>query len=71
MAEVVNLRRFRKARSRADAEAIAVQNRSTFGQKREERDRLAVEARRAARRLEGHRLTAVRSTTPETGAADD
>ncbi|RXT54993.1 hypothetical protein B6S44_11905 [Bosea sp. Tri-44] len=57
MAEIVNLRRARKARDRATAEAQAAQNRIDFGRTKAERTLTEAEKTLAKRRLEGHRLT--------------
>lgn len=57
MGDVVNLRRARKARDRASAEAQAEQNRITFGRTKAERKLTEAEKALAERRLEGHRLT--------------
>ncbi|MCV9935906.1 DUF4169 family protein [Boseaceae bacterium BT-24-1] len=57
MAEIVNLRRARKARDRATAEAQAAQNRIEFGRTKAERTLTEAEKTLAKRRLEGHRLT--------------
>ncbi|HEV2511062.1 DUF4169 family protein [Bosea sp. (in: a-proteobacteria)] len=56
MAEIVNLRRARKARDRASAEAQAEQNRIAFGRTKAERKLTEAEKALAERRLEGHRL---------------
>lgn len=56
MAEIVNLRRVRKQRARADAEAKAQQNRIDFGRSKSERSATQTEHDRTARQLEGHRL---------------
>lgn len=56
MAEIVNLRRARKARDRASAEAQAGQNRIAFGRTKAERKLTEAEKTLAERRLEGHRL---------------
>jgi len=56
MAEIVNLRRARKAKARAEAEAEAEANRRRFGRPKAERYKRAAEADIAARRLDGHRL---------------
>jgi uncharacterized membrane-anchored protein len=55
MAELVNLRRERKRRRRADAEVNAAENRILHG--RSKADRAGMDRLRAAdeRRLEGHR----------------
>lgn len=55
MAEVINLRLARKARARADFAAQAAQNRAKHGLGKAERDRLAAEAERSARLLDGSR----------------
>ena len=57
MAEIVNLRRARKARDRASAEAKAAQNLITFGRTKAERNLTETEKTLAGRRLEGHRLS--------------
>ena len=56
MAEIVNLRRVRKARARAEAEARADHNRIAFGRTRAERELTEAERALQAARLEGHRL---------------
>jgi hypothetical protein len=55
MAEIVNLRRARKARQRSQAEAEAAANRVAFGRSKAERVVTEAEKTRAARALEGHR----------------
>ncbi|PSC05110.1 DUF4169 domain-containing protein [Alsobacter soli] len=55
-ADIINLRRARKAKGRAAAEAQASENRVRFGRTKAERQRLEAEDELAARRLEGHRL---------------
>jgi len=57
MAEIVNLRRARKARDRASVEAQAAQNRIEFGRTKAERKLTEAEKTLAERRLEGHRLS--------------
>jgi hypothetical protein len=57
MGDVVNLRRARKARDRATAEAQAAQNRIEFGRTKAERKLAEAEKTLAERHLEGHRLT--------------
>jgi hypothetical protein len=54
-AEIVNLRRARKARGRAEAEAKAAQNRIDFGRSKAERTLTQARDDLAARRLDGHR----------------
>jgi len=56
MADIVNLRRFRKARKRADAEAVADENRRRHGRTKSEKERDALEADQANRTLDGARL---------------
>lgn len=55
MGEIVNLRRARKAKGRADKEAAAVANRAAFGRTRSEKDGQEAVRSLEARRLEGHR----------------
>jgi hypothetical protein len=56
MADIINLRRARKDKARAEGEAHAAANRSRFGRKRAERDSAEAEKRLADRHLDGHRL---------------
>lgn len=56
MADIVNLRRFRKARNRAEADAAADENRRRHGRTKSEKQRDALEADQANRRLDGARL---------------
>lgn len=56
MAELVNLRRARKARDRAEAEKTAEANRRKFGRSKAERTRAEVEADRAAREHAGRKI---------------
>ena len=56
MADIINLRQARKAKSRAAANAQAAENRRKFGRPKAERDMQAAQERLARRRLEGHRL---------------
>jgi len=53
MAEVINLRLARKARARADAAQQAAENRALHGQTKAEKTKLAREAKRSARLLDG------------------
>jgi hypothetical protein len=55
-ADVVNLRRIRKAAKRDKAEAQAAENRTVFGLKAAERERLRAEKQRATKHLDQHRL---------------
>lgn len=56
MAEIVNLKDFRKGRARAEAEAKAAENRVRFGRTRDERERKTLEEQRAKRHLDGNKL---------------
>jgi hypothetical protein len=53
--EIVNLRKARKARARAEAQIRAAENRVRFGRSKAERRTIAAEDDRAARSLDGHR----------------
>lgn len=65
MAEIINLRRARKARDRATAEAQAAQNRIEFGRTKAERKLTAAEKTLQATRLDGHRLDAAKDDKGE------
>jgi hypothetical protein len=54
-AEIVNLRKARKARDRAGREAEAAANRAKFGRSKDEREAESLEAARKARVLDAHR----------------
>lgn len=56
MAEVVNLRRARKARDRKDAEKRASANRTAFGLPKIEREKIQAEQQAASRFIDGHQL---------------
>lgn len=56
MAEIVNLRRARKAKKRAEAARDADANRIAFGRTKDERALSDKEKALAARKLDGHRL---------------
>ena len=53
MAQVINLRRARKARARADAAATADANRAAFGRSKADKQAQAAEAARLSRILDG------------------
>ena len=55
MAEVVNLRQFRKQKLRADTERTADANRALFGRTKAEKARERAEKSSAERLLDGHR----------------
>ncbi|MGP9819842.1 DUF4169 family protein [Salinarimonas sp. NSM] len=54
-AEIVNLRRARKAKARTAAEAAAAENRVLFGRTKAQRTAEAARDEQDRRRLEGHR----------------
>lgn len=56
MGEVVNLRKWRKAREKAEAEAQAAANRAAFGRNKAEKQRDAAEAAQREALLEGSRM---------------
>jgi hypothetical protein len=56
MAEIVNLRRARKQKARAEAGKTAEQNRIDFGRSKAERRLAEAERDKAARHIDGHRL---------------
>ena len=56
MGEVVNLKRARKARERAQKEADAAANRSRFGRNAPERKAAEHDQAKASREHEGHKL---------------
>jgi hypothetical protein len=53
VAEVINLRLARKARQRSQGEREAAANRSKFGRTKGEKERVAKEAEKLARLLDG------------------
>jgi hypothetical protein len=57
MAEIVNLRKLRKAKARSADESKAAENRVKFGRTRQERAKQAAEQALELRRIEGHRRT--------------
>jgi len=64
-AEIVNLRRARKAKARKDKEARAAENRVRHGRTRAEREREAELAEQRRRLLDGHRLAPSEDTPSE------
>lgn len=66
MADIVNLKRARKARQRAAHERQAAVNRGTFGESKQNRALRQARAETEASRLEGHRREA-----RNTDASDD
>ena len=57
MADIINLRMARKARSRADAAAKADANRAAFGRSKEEKSRARAETARQEKALDGAKRT--------------
>jgi len=55
MAEVINLNRARKAREKAEAKAVAAENRRKFGRAKSETEAERCRAEIEARRLDGHK----------------
>ena len=56
MGDIVNLRRVRKSKARAEAAAVADENRRRSGQTKAERDAARATADAAQRGLDGHRI---------------
>ena len=56
MAEIVNLRRARKAKGRAEKDRAAETNRAKFGTAKAERDLVKARAEKAAHELESSKL---------------
>lgn len=65
MADVVNLNRFRKAKTRAEDKARAAENRVAFGRTKAEKQTAKAEAERKTRALDGAKLEG-----PETDKRD-
>ena len=57
MAQIVNLNKARKAKARTEAKARAAGNRAKFGRPKAEKAAEEARAEKAARDLEGHRLS--------------
>ena len=62
MAEIINLRRAKKAKARDLADQQAAANRTKFGQTKLERQRRTHEAEKTARELDGAQLERDRSS---------
>jgi uncharacterized protein YdaT len=56
MAEIVNLREWRKRQARSEAEDMAAQNRVKFGQSKAEKAKLDLLKNQATQHLDRHRL---------------
>ena len=61
MADIINLRKARKAKARADSEQRAVENRVLHGMPKAEKDAIRLEKERAEARLSGLRLVGAAS----------
>jgi hypothetical protein len=68
-ADIVNLRRARKAKARTQADAAASENRVKFGQPKGERHLRAAQDTLAAKRHEAHRLASPAPTDAGSGDA--
>jgi hypothetical protein len=55
MAEIINLRRVRKAKARADAEQKAAENRTQFGRSKAERENAKANTALDEQRLDAHK----------------
>lgn len=55
MAEIVNLRRARKQKARADKTRLADENRAAFGRPKAEKERQRLLSEQTERHLDGHR----------------
>ena len=55
MAEIINLRRIRKQKARADKEEQAAQNRALFGRTKAEKLKQAAEKAQADKHIDGHK----------------
>ena len=53
---VVNLRRARKAKARAEAQEVAAENRTRFGTPKATRDLTKARSEKAAKGLDSHRI---------------
>jgi hypothetical protein len=56
MGDIVNLRRFKKAKSREENARDAEANRRKFGQTKVEKEKQAAQETLEARKLDGHKL---------------
>jgi hypothetical protein len=65
MADIINLKDVRKARTRAAAEAKAAENRARFGRTRDERTRQSIEESRVRREHDGNKIERHDGDRPE------
>ena len=70
-AEILNLRRFRKAQQRAEEEAAAGRNRAVFGRRKGERPAAKAAAERATHLLDGHHRDRSFPDDPESSGAGE
>ncbi len=56
MAEIVNLRRARKGKARAEKDARAADNRVRFGRTKAEKSESEIESRRVEQKLDGKKI---------------
>ena len=61
MNEIVNLRRARKAKTRAEAQDVAAANRARFGTPKPTRDLAKARSEKAAQSLDSHRLDGMKN----------
>ncbi len=66
MAEIINLRRIKKAKARVEADAKAAQNRVDFGRTKAERKLTEAQRELGERRIDGHRRE-----TPQTSGDNE
>ncbi|WP_293867257.1 DUF4169 family protein [uncultured Alsobacter sp.] len=68
-ADIINLRKARKAKARGAAEARAAENRIAFGRTKAERKAVETEQERARRAIDGHRIGPAADADQDDGAA--
>lgn len=66
-AEIINLRKARKAKARVEADTRAAENRVRFGRSKAEREAREADDRLQARRLDAHQIA---GPTPSDGDKD-
>lgn len=71
MADLLNLRRFRKAQQRSEKEVLASRNRVEFGRSKQERAASAASAEKAAQVLDAHRRDVPVPATSHPNASDE
>jgi len=65
MADILNLRRFKKLRNREKAAQKAVENRSRFGKTKTEKSLQDLTNLRSDKHLDGHKLPSTSESDPE------